>query len=413
MKKIIFMLLVLLLSSSLFSQQAWYLQNTNTTQNVNDIFFLSTNIGYAACNGSLLLKTINGGLNWLPITGPFVGDLKRVIFFDQNIGIVVAKKNICRTTNSGLSWEVVYTLYAEVGECAIADNNSAYASISNICVTHSENQGASWGLVYPIGAFVSSMSFLNNTTGYAASYSYWSNYSYHSVYRTTNTGNQWTSIFSYTSQFGYGRTGDVLFVNYDTGYFSVRNEYGNRICRYISGSWYPFTIDNFEYGLFFRNGKTGWSAGEMGIVYKTTNAGINWNSCITPVTTTLYDVQFLNDQTGWVCGDNGVIMKSTNGGYTYVENENHQVPEYYSLFQNYPNPFNPSTTIKFSIPLRGFAKLVIYDINGRIIATPVNNDLNAGNYDIFFDASKLSSGIYFYKLESGSFVETKKMVLIK
>lgn len=94
-------------------------------------------------------------------------------------------------------------------------------------------------------------------------------------------------------------------------------------------------------------------------------------------------------------------------------NNNNQIPVSYSLMQNYPNPFNPSTTIKFSIPQRGFAKLVVYDINGRIISTPVNNDLNAGSYDIFFDASNLSSGIYFYKLESGSFVDTKKMVLIK
>lgn len=83
------------------------------------------------------------------------------------------------------------------------------------------------------------------------------------------------------------------------------------------------------------------------------------------------------------------------------------------MLQNYPNPFNPSTTIKFSIPQRGLAKLVIYDINGRIIATPVNTDLNVGSYDIFFDASNLSSGIYFYRLESGSFVETKKMLMIK
>jgi len=91
----------------------------------------------------------------------------------------------------------------------------------------------------------------------------------------------------------------------------------------------------------------------------------------------------------------------------------------FSLSQNYPNPFNPSTTIKYSIPrsteFNSVAQttLKIYDILGREVATLVNKQQQAGNYEVNFNANNLSSGIYFYKLQSGSFVESKKMILLK
>lgn len=89
------------------------------------------------------------------------------------------------------------------------------------------------------------------------------------------------------------------------------------------------------------------------------------------------------------------------------------IPRVYELSQNYPNPFNPATTIKFSIPKGGFVELKIYDLLGREVATLVQDPFDAGTYEVTFEASKLSSGIYFYTINSGSFSETKKMMLIK
>ena len=95
------------------------------------------------------------------------------------------------------------------------------------------------------------------------------------------------------------------------------------------------------------------------------------------------------------------------------------MPNEFSLSQNYPNPFNPSTTIRYSIPnvIASEAKqsvvLKVYDILGNVVATLVNENKAAGNYEVKYDASNLSSGIYFYKLQSGSFVQTKKFLLIK
>jgi len=89
------------------------------------------------------------------------------------------------------------------------------------------------------------------------------------------------------------------------------------------------------------------------------------------------------------------------------------VPDEFNLGQNYPNPFNPTTTIRFTVLDPGFTSLKVYDILGRELESLVNGDLSSGNYEVIFDASSLSSGVYFYKLTSGEFTETMKMLLLK
>jgi hypothetical protein len=100
-------------------------------------------------------------------------------------------------------------------------------------------------------------------------------------------------------------------------------------------------------------------------------------------------------------------------GITGITQTNNQIPNIYSLEQNYPNPFNPVTNIKFGIPQSGNVKLVVFDILGREVATLVNEFKTSGNYVVDFEASTFSSGVYFYRIESGNFTETKKMLLVK
>jgi hypothetical protein len=89
------------------------------------------------------------------------------------------------------------------------------------------------------------------------------------------------------------------------------------------------------------------------------------------------------------------------------------MPLVYALNQNYPNPFNPTTTIRFEIPKQSNVELKVYNILGQMVATLVNGEMKAGRHEATFDANRLSSGVYFYKLVAGSFVETKKMLLLK
>lgn len=95
---------------------------------------------------------------------------------------------------------------------------------------------------------------------------------------------------------------------------------------------------------------------------------------------------------------------SNNGGLT---------PSRFELSQNYPNPFNPSTTIKFSVPKDGNAAIKVYDVKGQLVKTLVNQRIIVGNYTVDFNASELSSGVYFYTLETPDFKETKRMILVK
>jgi hypothetical protein len=89
------------------------------------------------------------------------------------------------------------------------------------------------------------------------------------------------------------------------------------------------------------------------------------------------------------------------------------IPGNFMLSQNYPNPFNPSTTIRIEIPVNDFVEMRVYDVTGKEVAGLVNKELNAGIYDVIFDASGLSAGVYFYTMRSSEFVLTKKMLYVK
>ncbi|MGE5363644.1 MAG: SBBP repeat-containing protein [Bacteroidota bacterium] len=108
-------------------------------------------------------------------------------------------------------------------------------------------------------------------------------------------------------------------------------------------------------------------------------------------------------------------MLDTDGSFRYSEiiNATVSVPEHFSLLQNYPNPFNPSTKIEYSIPTSGKVKLDVFSVTGQLVRTLINSRQEAGYYSADFDAASLPSGVYLYRLQSGEFSETKKLLLIK
>lgn len=113
------------------------------------------------------------------------------------------------------------------------------------------------------------------------------------------------------------------------------------------------------------------------------------------------------------CQINGQVFGDTNVYPTDINSVSTEIPNKFSLSQNYPNPFNPTTKIKFTIPKESFAKIIVFDILGREVSTIINEELKPGTYEVDFDSGNLSSGIYYYKLLTGDYIETKKMVLIK
>jgi hypothetical protein len=192
-------------------------------------------------------------------------------------------------------------------------------------------------------------------------------------------------------------------------------------------------------------------------VYKTTNFGASWQSVSgnlpdAPANDILIDPAFLstlylatdvgvmistNDGASWSVYSQGIpsnvpchdltihngtrkLVVWTHGRSVYAENlppvgiiNYNEIPDGFSLSQNYPNPFNPKTKIKYSIAEDGYVKLMIYDIAGRIAVDLMNKHQNKGIYEMEFDAANLSSGVYFYRIQSGKFSDTKRMVLVK
>lgn len=133
-------------------------------------------------------------------------------------------------------------------------------------------------------------------------------------------------------------------------------------------------------------------------------------------------IQGLNFPTGMVFNQSGELFISlffdgeilkVTGIPVSVEDKTNSVLQEFKLYQNYPNPFNPSTIIGYQLPVSGNVNLKVYDLLGREVATLVNEYKPVGNYEVEFDASALTSGLYFYKLQSGLFIETKKMLLLR
>jgi len=125
-------------------------------------------------------------------------------------------------------------------------------------------------------------------------------------------------------------------------------------------------------------------------------------------------------------GDFVVSSKLTPGALSIspigIQPISNEIPKYYKLYQNYPNPFNPSTMIKFDIPTANLIlsgekglniTLKVYDINGREVKELVNEYLSPGIYEIEFDGSNYSSGIYFYMIQAADFIDTKRMIIVK
>ncbi len=217
--------------------------------------------------------------------------------------------------------------------------------------------------------------------------------------------------------------------------------------------------DLSQKGIFYNTGDIFVAVGSGGKIYKSTDNGLTWQQKNSGTTNTLRSIYFHTLDSGVVVGDNGTVRMTTNGGETwftdpffnspstrnyrfislvnntfrtfmagsdslfYVSNDpvtftgvtpiSTEIPEAFSLMQNYPNPFNPVTNIKFSIPKSGFVKVSIFDANGREVETIVNQNMNGGTYNADWNAAKYSSGVYFYRIETNEFTDTKKMILVK
>lgn len=174
-----------------------------------------------------------------------------------------------------------------------------------------------------------------------------------------------------------------------------------------NGPFYTIAIDSSDQ-IFL---------GYIGIYYSSDN-GDNWipiNSGLPNLSTGIITPvgSFVVNPEGYVFAGTTAsgVYRSVNSTTSIKDIENPQLS--FFLSQNYPNPFNPSTVIIYQLPTAGNVKLKVYDLLGREVANLVEEYKLAGSHEIEFNAGNLTSGVYFYRLQAGSFVETKKLVLLK
>ena len=225
------------------------------------------------------------------------------------------------------------------------------------------------------------------------------------LYKSTNNGANWTQT------------------TFNNDYVYKLASIGNNIFASAGGLSVPGLFLSTDYGAswsnvgpFFQDLATsgtnlfGLQGGST--VYLTTDNGGNWILVSQGILDTLVQAMGINGLYIFAGGSGGVWRRPLDEMITAVESLS-ELPINFDLEQNYPNPFNPTTTIKYSVPKLSFVTIKIYDVLGSEVAALVNEEKPVGTYELRWDAENLPSGVYFYQLKAGSFVQTKKMLLLK
>jgi photosystem II stability/assembly factor-like uncharacterized protein len=393
---------------------------------LTSVYFTDENTGWAIgdafspCGPDIILKTTNGGEDWFSqyIANYPIFTLFSAHFVDSNTGWVVGLDAILKTTNGGEDWIEQNGGQGEFNvDVFFIDNNTGWVATGSDSIYKTTNGGEDW-MSQSTGtdARLNAVHFIDNNLGWTVG-SHSSSYQGGYVFETTNGGEDWNTIIS--NEYRYT---DVFFVDNMNGWIVGYKGYnvGDETVVYKTTNsgqdWLQYIFDEILYfdNIFFIDENNGWALEKehfltAGTIYRTTNGGEDWIRG-TEIGSSLY---FVNENIGWLVRGNG-ILKTTNGGVSYIEESKiDEIPTNFYLSYNYPNPFNPNTKIRYSIPQTSNVVIKVFDILGNEIETLVNEEKQTGTYEITWLAEGLPSGVYFYRLQAGDFVETKKMILLK
>jgi photosystem II stability/assembly factor-like uncharacterized protein len=408
MKKLITILLCIIFSFiSVNAYSQWINQSPPAPgHQIFSCSFPSANVGYICGYGEFFMKTTNGGQNWTDLSLGFTGDnLNSVWFLNDNSGFMCSTNDsLLYTTNGGLDW-VNYKYIGSQGQRLFFINSQTGWASSYTQMYKTTDAGITWTQVSNVA--VPDMTFINENTGWKTAYGSGGE---SFLYKTTNGCASWELKHSTTD---FRVMYAVKFINENTGWTCGYRGY---IAKTTDGgdNWTVQRNGNFQalYDINFINANIGFAAGDAGSVVSTSNGGETWTETIVP-SSRYEEIEFINGNTGWMVGSHGIVRKTTNTAGLTFANSVSTLADRFELKQNYPNPFNPSTKIEFSVPSQEFYTLKVFDVNGKEMATLVNERLNAGSYNVEWNGLNNPSGVYFYKLISEKFSAVKKMILIK
>jgi len=387
----------------------WLAQTSGTTNDLYRISFTDGNTGTIAGASGTILRTTNAGTAWTSQGSGTVNNLFGVSFWDSMNGWIAGDNGtILHTTNGGASWSPQATgRTVALWDVFCTDVNTATAVGDLGTILHTTNGGAAWGpQTSGVNRKLEALFFINSNVGTAVGDT-------GMILRTTNGGATWNIQASGTSN-------DLLELSFsDANTGTIVGTSGTILRTTNSGvTWASQTSGTTGtiWDVGFTSIMEGTVVGQAGMILHTTDGGQTWKPQVSGTTNTLITVCFTNSFSGIAAGVAGTILRTTTGGYTGVKDNPPSlavVPHDFTLQQNFPNPFNPSTTIRYGLPNRSHVTLTVFNTLGQRVAVLQNEDQEAGYHEVQFDGSGLSSGVYFYRIQAGEFIATKRFVLLK
>ena len=401
---------------------SWTAANTGVTNtSISALGVFGSNL-FAADNGIQL--STNNGNSWLAVDSgissntyvdalamsPASGGASSTNLF-AGMGY---QSGILRSTNNGTSWTLLdsgvtnlfITCLAVSGANLFAGNgqyaNGVFLSTDNGISWTAVDSGLTNTAVFSLAVIPGGIRATNIFAGTQNG----------GVFLSTNNGISWSLPSNRLSKeivYALGVEGTTLFAGTGEGVFLSTDNGTSWTAAGLSNAivsalaiWGP----NIFAGTIY----TGVSNGG---IFLSTDNGTSWTAVDTGLTNTNISSLAISE-TDLFAGTNGSgTWRRPLSDMTDVKLSQSEIPAHFSLSQNYPNPFNPSTAISFDLPLRSFVSLKVFDILGREVSTIASGEMEAGSYTLQWNAANMSSGVYFYRIQSGSFEAVKKMMLLK
>ncbi len=419
MKRFTIVFLLVIFSNTHFFSQAIH--------NYSDIFFLDDHNGWILSNNGYLWKTTNAGNDWVSIYNSQIFGGGKLSFVDDKNGWLIKYTELFFTSDGGNTWIQKYDFGTlSVFDLAFVNNSIGYVSVFNT-LFKTTNGGSDWDFLTDTLGVINNISIYGDSLLFISSEMSPMIY----VYKSSDIGETW----SLSNEFGFldpCRFGKVQMFNQNEGILSFSYSTFINVSTLLKTTDAGDSWDDFGNGFIFSFGLTdfeftspqvGWVATQNKFIFNTTDEGFEWDTLQTAqsVNEIIHNLEFFNSNISYGISQNHIY--STNDGwvtYSIVDsivtglNEQQITSTEFILEQNYPNPFNPSTKISWQSPISSWQSIKLYDAIGREIETIVDGFYEAGIHTKSYIANAtLPSGIYFYQLKAGNFVQTKKMMLIK
>jgi photosystem II stability/assembly factor-like uncharacterized protein len=435
-----------------------------------DVAFSTAAYGFAVGRAGMVLRTTDAGLTWTKTINDIGANLTDVAFTSNSNGMVVASdSSIYSTTDGGYVWtrRTAPTVFNHI-YCLDALNGFAtgFKDRDFSSVWRTTDSGQNWEFLFNNSTWFTQLQgigFWNAMQGciigsYTGSVGHYGNVEHY----TTNGGSSWNNGTLDIFDWGFPQMYALSLTDSLTAFaIHFRTDINNTPCWYIVRTtdagltWALRNTDSLPQGnaIHFVDRMTGLFVGNAGTILRSDDGGLTWAQQQSPTTANLVCVFLSSRSIGVAAGDNGTILTTTDGGSNWisevqlttrairrllvfqdgsvvaigdagtiirgrisptdVENHSSNVPSSAFLEQNFPNPFNPSTKIRFRIGKLSIVTIKVLDLLGKEVAILNHGKLYPGNYERSFDGSGLASGVYFYRLQTESFTETKKFILLK